>query len=149
MKEAAVVLIIRETNVPIFPVGYQREILAVTSRKYTTLVLPGGTLDPGEQPMTTAIRELQEEISVTVEPKNLIFIGSDISSLAGEEDWKVHTFYASQIWGTPCSVEHGTDLHWVTFEQFMKSTIFSPYYRKLLPNGIDLFPSTKILGAAA
>ncbi len=149
MKEAAVVLIVRETEVPIFPVGFQREILTVTSRKFSTLVLPGGTIDPGEQPVATAIRELREEISVNVEPQHLAFVGRHVSSYAKLDDWLVHAFYAKQIWGQPTEIECGTRLRWVTFEQFMKSTFFTAYYRELLPRGIEFFPSTKVLGSAA
>jgi ADP-ribose pyrophosphatase YjhB (NUDIX family) len=149
-KEAAIVLIIRETDVPTFPVGYRREVLAVSSRKFTTMVLPGGTVDPGEIPMHTAIRELREEISVSVEPKDLVYVQSAISRApAVAEDWLVHLFYARAIWGTPTHVEAGTELRWMAFDQFLESTVFVPFYRECLPEGIASFKSTKFLGTAA
>lgn len=148
MKEAAIVLIIRETDVPVFPVGYRREILTVSSRKFTTMVLPGGTVDPGEQPPHTAIRELREEISVNVETKDLVYIDSGVSRVAGQEDWLVHLFFAIAIWGNPTHVENGTELRWMSYEQFLESTIFAPYYKERLPQGIRLYPSTRINGVA-
>lgn len=152
MKEAAVVLLIRDTDVPAIPVdsrlvvGYQREILAVSSRKFTTMVLPGGTVDPGEIPLHTAIRELREEISVEVEPRSLIYINSNVSRVEGQEDWLVHLFYARVVWGKPTHVENGTELRWLSYEKFLESTIFSTYYRMTLPEGIVRFASTHFHG---
>lgn len=149
MKEASVVLFVRETDVPAFPVGYQREILAVSSRKFTSMVLPGGTVDPGEDIRHTAIRELREEISVSVELKDLIHVGSGVSHVDGQEDWLVHLFYARSVWGTPTHVENGTELRWLSYEKFLESTIFVAYYREQLPAGIITFAATRFLGTAA
>lgn len=148
MNQASVVLIIRETNIPTFPVGFQREILTVTNRKFATLCLPGGTVDPGEDPMTTAVRELQEEISVSVQPSSLVYLGKSISKVEDLPDWEVSLFYARSIWGRPTHVENGTEIYWRTWKQFLEETIFRPYYERMLPFGVNPFTSTRFHGTS-
>ena len=145
-RQAAIVLIIRDTNVVKFPVGYEREILTVTNRRFGTLVLPGGKTEPGETPIQTAIRELQEEVSVVVEPPHLHFIGSSVNVVEGLADREVFLYLATQTWGKPTNVEEGTEIYWRSFNQFAEESFFSAYYKRHLPEGIDHLPSTRMMG---
>lgn len=147
-KQAAIVLIIRDTNVAKFPVGFEREILTVTNRRFGTLALPGGKVDPGETPLQAAIRELQEEVSVMVEPQHLTLLGSSVNIVADVPDREVFLYHATCAWGRPTNVEQGTEIFWRTFNQFAEESFFAPFYKKHLPNGIDHLPSTRMAGAA-
>lgn len=146
-KQASVVIIIRDSNSPGFP-GSHREVLCVTNRNFSTLTLPGGTNEPEELPSTTAIRELQEEIGVSITPTALQHVGGGLSQLEGEPPWGVFIYYAASVWGVPMHVENGTEIHWRTWESFLNETIFADFYRKHLPNGIEPFPTTVFLGAS-
>lgn len=146
-KQAAIVLIIRETNIPSFPVGYQREILAVTNRRFGTLALPGGKVDPGETPLQAAVRELQEEVSVVVNPRDLVLIGHSVNIVADVPDRDVYIYHATIIWGRPTEVERGTALHWRPYDSFARESFFAGFYNKHLPDGIQHLPTTKFLGS--
>lgn len=147
-RQAAIVLIIRDTGIPMFPVGYQREILAVTNRRFGTLSLPGGKRDPGDALIVdTAVRELAEEVGLVAEPKNLTLVGSSVNIVADVPDREVFLYHARIVWGTPTNVENGTEIHWRTYKQFADESFFAPFYRRHLPEGIDHLSSTKFLGS--
>lgn len=148
-KQAAIALIIRKTDKPKFPVGYRREILTVTNRKYSTLTLPGGKLDPGETPLDAAVREVKEETNLHLSAANLQHIGSSISANAEDrnDDCLVHFYFARSVTGLPASVEKGTDIVWCTLEELLSASYFAPYYKRHLPEGIDRFADTVFQGA--
>ena len=77
--------------------------------------LPAGKLDPGEPPLTTAQRELQEEAGVQAarwEP-----LGKIVSS-PGVFTEVVYLFLARDLGAVPAAAEEHEvfEVHWVTFE---------------------------------
>lgn len=73
--------------------GGAREVLMVGStakRKNGLLVLPGGGLDPDEEPSTSAAREAYEEAGIIVSPEDLRCVGVWIDEDKKTKGW----FYA-------------------------------------------------------
>jgi len=66
MKEVTVGILIQEGLV----LACQRKTTALYPLKWE---FPGGKIEPGESPRTALIRELQEELSITVEPETEFF----------------------------------------------------------------------------
>jgi 8-oxo-dGTP diphosphatase len=66
MKEVTVGILIQDGRV----LACQRKTTALYPLKWE---FPGGKIEPGESPRTALIRELQEELSITVEPDSEFF----------------------------------------------------------------------------
>lgn len=129
--QAGLVLIVRKSLL------MPREILVTTNRNYGQYTLPGGKLEPGDPtPRFTAIRELREETGVIAIDSDLSFLLSAVNTVNGS-DREVHVFFARATWGKPKNVEAGTEFAWFTFEKLLESSVFAPFYKKYLPDGVD------------
>lgn len=53
-----------------------RKILSTRSKGKDTYYLPGGKREPGETDHEALIREIQEELTVTLDKESLVFLGS-------------------------------------------------------------------------
>ena len=67
------------------------------------LVGPGGKLEPGESPREAAVREVAEEIGVTVEPRDLVAIGEIAYPFVDDPRWSQfsHAFRCDRFVGEP------------------------------------------------
>jgi mutator protein MutT len=75
--------------------------------------LPGGTVDPGETPIEAAVRETQEEVSVT--PRGLSILS------VTEHDWGTLHLYVSRRWtGDLKMTWESSDMRWVPIKQAVK-----------------------------
>ena len=62
---------------------------------------PGGKIDPGETPKECAVRELQEEISITPDDPQCRGILRFYFGKKAKADWYVYVFVAANFSGTP------------------------------------------------
>jgi 8-oxo-dGTP diphosphatase len=74
-----------------------RELLVVRKRGTLKWMLPGGKLDQGESPEQALVRELEEELRVTLSTANLQALGRFEATAANEADTQVsaHAFVAT------------------------------------------------------
>jgi len=91
MKEVTVGILIQEGLV----LACQRKTTALYPLKWE---FPGGKIEPGESPRTALIRELQEELSITVEPETEFFRQEwDY----GDQSFRVYYYYVRSFSGIP------------------------------------------------
>lgn len=81
--------------------------------------IPAGKLDPGEEPLTTAQRELAEEAGLRA--ASWVSLGSMFST-PGFCDELLHMFLARDLTAVPANTEEHEliEVHWVTFEQALR-----------------------------
>jgi len=78
---------------------------------------PGGKLEPGEGPVTALVRELHEELAITVTPGALIPLGFAATDADDGARPVVLLLYGCRIWdGQPVS-QQGTQCVWYDPEQ--------------------------------
>ncbi|RZT59167.1 8-oxo-dGTP diphosphatase [Microcella alkaliphila] len=92
MFEVAVVYVTRSTVVDGQP---RREVLL--GRKLTglgtdRLVGPGGKLEPGESARDAAVREVAEEVGLTIDPADLVPIGEIAYPFVDEPHWSQFSY---------------------------------------------------------
>jgi 8-oxo-dGTP pyrophosphatase MutT (NUDIX family) len=137
MKQAAVVLVIRKNG----------EILVTTNRRYGQYALPGGKVDETDaSPRAAASRELEEETALRVAEFDLSFLFAGINTvkLAGtDEDCYVHVFLAREVAGEPRDVEEGTRHAWMSFYRLLQSSVFAPFYKRHMPDGVGHLMTTR------
>ena len=83
-------------------------------KKHTTplLILPGGTLEPGETAEECLRRECREELG-EVEVSNLFYLGEYESPAAGQDGKTVRIeLYAGEVRGLPAAHAEIQDLVW-------------------------------------
>lgn len=64
-------------------------ILTVRKRGTDRFMLPGGKPEPGETPLETAVREVGEELQITINPDDLALIGVVRAAAANEAGFQV------------------------------------------------------------
>lgn len=73
-------------------------LLCVRKRNSTTFILPGGKIAPGEHSLETVMRELQEELELTVTSEELTFLGRYRAPAANEPGhWVVADAYVGPL----------------------------------------------------
>ncbi|GAB3482985.1 NUDIX hydrolase [Nocardiopsis coralliicola] len=79
-------------------------VVAVRKRGTGAFMLPGGKLEPGEEPLDAAVREVAEEIGLTVPAGTLAPLGAWTAPAANEADTEVcATVYTAALPGTPAA----------------------------------------------
>ena len=61
-------------------------LLVIRNAYRKRLTLPGGGIDGGEEPLAAAIRELREEVGITLAPQQLRFVGQFRSAIEFKRD---------------------------------------------------------------
>jgi 8-oxo-dGTP diphosphatase len=101
-------------------------------KRHTTslLILPGGTLEPGETPEECIRRECREELG-DVEVSNLRYLGAYESPAAGQERRTVRIeLYAGDLEGTPAACSEIQELIW--FGPADDAALLAPSLRNII-----------------
>lgn len=85
------------------------------------LEFPGGGIEVGEKPIDAAVREVQEEVGIDIDPKQGRFMGTYVNELPGRKIMLYVFLFPSQ----PGLMQIG---HWLDIEKDLKS---SPYIGKI------------------
>ena len=97
-----------------------------------TWCLPGGKVDPGETPKQAAVREIEEELGVTLDPDFLTMLGG-----VSNEQWHTHV-YECHVPLPPNEFVHDTEenngMGWFDSEIIRKLPI-AGFMPKLVENG--------------
>lgn len=134
MREAAVMLIIKDGL-----------ILGISRRHDPSKFgLPGGKVEPYEQPHQAAIRETQEECGIKVSDCVLIFRRDELRDTPEGEDFHAYCYYALQWEGEPISSEEGV-VKWLTAAELTgENGAFSDYNIRTLQAFKQLYPNISI-----
>ncbi|WP_223694341.1 NUDIX hydrolase [Leifsonia poae] len=102
-------------------------ILTVRKAGTHAFMLPGGKLEPAETPAEAAIREISEEVGLTIDPAELVPLGTWRAAAANEADTDVlgHVFTAP-LTGTPAVGNEIEELRWVTPGAFEPGLVLAP-----------------------
>lgn len=120
MREAAVMLIVNSDGL----------ILGVSRRyDHTKFGLPGGKVEPGEQPWESAIRETREETSIESNFLELIFKREEPATTPDGLPFYTYCYYARSWKGTPVDSEEGV-VKWLTVEELTSEKGAFPDYNK-------------------
>jgi 8-oxo-dGTP diphosphatase len=91
----------------------QGRLLTVRKRGTSRFMLPGGKPEPGEDSRTAAAREIGEELGLTIDASELVFLGAWESPAANEPGMTVHcSVYAADLVGVPCAAAEIAELRW-------------------------------------
>ena len=105
MYDVCVVYLVRERRTWL---GWRTEVLLgekLTGLGVGKLVGAGGKLEPGEDPRAAAVREVAEELSVSVNPADLLPISRITYPFVDKADWSQRSFgFVTRVWtGTPAA----------------------------------------------
>ncbi|MFC4586660.1 NUDIX hydrolase [Sphaerisporangium corydalis] len=93
------------------------KILSTRSRGKDVYYLPGGKREPGETDLDTLIREIDEELAVTIIPAGATHIGTFHAQAHGHTDGITvqMTCYTADHQGTPTPSSEIEEVTWLTY----------------------------------
>ena len=105
------------------------EWLCVTNRRFNCWALPGGKVEGDESFYDACVREVKEEVDLTIKHAYSIYDGqSDTGRI-------VRVWWVTRVEGVPRAVEAGTAIKWMSFPQLLASnTVFKAFYVRGLMN---------------
>jgi 8-oxo-dGTP pyrophosphatase MutT (NUDIX family) len=92
-------------------------ILSTRSRGKDVWYLPGGKRDPGETDVETLVREIREELAVTIDPASAVHAGTFEAQAHGQAAGVLvrMTCYAADYDGTLTPSSEIEELAWLTY----------------------------------
>jgi 8-oxo-dGTP pyrophosphatase MutT (NUDIX family) len=92
-------------------------ILSTRSRGKDVYYLPGGKREPGETDVDTLVREVDEELTVTIIPATAEHLGTFEAQAHGHKDGVLvrMTCYTARYEGTPVPSNEIEEVDWLTY----------------------------------
>jgi 8-oxo-dGTP pyrophosphatase MutT (NUDIX family) len=93
-------------------------ILSTRSRGKDVYYLPGGKREPGESDMDTLVREIREEVAVTIDPATAVHEGTFTAQAHGHATGVEVRMrcYSAVAKGTPQASSEIEEIRWLTYE---------------------------------
>ncbi|QOR69532.1 NUDIX domain-containing protein [Ruania alkalisoli] len=92
-----------------------RELLTVRKQGTRRFMLPGGKVDPGETAAQAAVREVAEELGLTLPESALTLLGTYDEAAANEADTRVAaSVYTAALPGEPAAAAEIAELRWTS-----------------------------------
>lgn len=93
------------------------KILSTRSRGKSVYYLPGGKREPGESDLDTLIREIDEELSVTIDPASATHVGTYQAQAHGHTDGVTvqMTCYSADHHGVPTPSSEIEEVVWLSY----------------------------------
>lgn len=93
------------------------KILSTRSRGKDVYYLPGGKREPGESDIETLIREIDEELAVTIIPVTAVHLGTFQAQAHGHADGVTvqMTCYTADHEGTPAASSEIEEVVWLSY----------------------------------
>lgn len=93
------------------------KILSTRSRGKNAYYIPGGKREPGETDLDTLIREIDEELSITIIPATATHVGTYQAQAHGHADGIVvrMTCYTADHLGVPTPSSEIEEITWLTY----------------------------------
>lgn len=88
-------------------------VLVARNEGRTLFYFPGGAREPGENDMETLAREVDEELSVRIEPDTATFIGTCVAHRDGRPESFRLTCYTADYRGTIRSANEIVEIAWL------------------------------------
>ena len=112
-----------------------RRFLVTRNRGKDIFYAPGGKLEKSESPEEALIRELKEELSITVEEKDLEPFGTFTAPSAGDESHTIEmqVFRVNAWQGTITPTEEIKELAWISSTPPPTMKLGSIFGHKVLP----------------
>ncbi|MDF0531490.1 NUDIX domain-containing protein [Tsukamurella sp. 8F] len=89
-------------------------VLTVRKRGTDAFMLPGGKLEPGESPRACAVREIDEELGVALDPEELQLVVAWRGPAANEPDTDIDsTVYSTDRRVNPVAAAEIAELRWI------------------------------------
>jgi len=94
------------------------ELLTVRKQGTSRFMLPGGKLDPGEDAQQAAVREVAEELGLTIDSGDLTLLG-EFSAVAANEagTWVAATIYRAPLPALPHAAREIAELRWTPIDR--------------------------------
>lgn len=116
----------------------ESRILAVRSTGKDTYYLPGGKREPGETDQETLIREIEEELSVQIQPASIAYYGAFEAQAHGKPEGTIVrlTCYTGDFAGELKPASEIAELAWLTYQDRDKvSEVNVPIFEQLYKEG--------------
>ena len=98
----------------LIPINSERQIFIQDRRgfKAPDWGFFGGSIEAGESPIEAVIRETKEELVITLEPQELVYLGNFYTEYEDEQIWR--DFYVYKTDRSNFDVQEGKGGKWVT-----------------------------------
>jgi 8-oxo-dGTP diphosphatase len=98
-------------------------------------IMPGGSIEAGESAEQTIAREIEEELSTSVDPKSLKPIGTYTDVAAGQPDRDVSIeLHQGTLQGEPTPSQEIKKLHWIGAKDINNENVSPIIRNKILPD---------------
>lgn len=115
-------------------------LLVVWNPRYGGWAMPGGRVEEGEHVVVALTRELREETGCELVSALPLFEGPHGIDIGDPTRAKNVSLFRVTMLGTPCEMETGCPITWLTRAEFLKWSPFRSFYEQVFL-GIPVEPS--------